>query len=293
MPDYLCWSVCVASRITAHATGRIARKVWATVSSVNGELAQYFALAVHGSAWLAGRTASVPPDLEHSHSTFQFVGAVSFGDMDSVLGWLQRLTTQRVDRVWLTMPDLRSGDGKPLPWHHQAAFAGGLPAGLLTTSSGGSELWRASWSVGNRDAPDRRIWQVNYHNIQVAFGPHRVDVREAAAALLASLQRAHAFATRHDLDPWHRIFTNAQQQWSATDAEPVYHQDLFPDGCYDSTSRRLASMAQAAWVFGGMGSWNDLGFPEADPQTEYEQITHDLFTSVMHACLASANAELV
>ena len=266
---------------------------WATVSSVNGEMAQYFALATHGSAWLTERTPDAWPHLERDHSTFQFVQAVTFGGTDSVLSWLKRLATQRVDRIWLTMPDLFGRDGAgPLPWHQQAAFAGGIPAGLLTTSGAGNELWRASWTVGNSDVPDQRIWQVNYHNTRVSFGPQRLDVQDAATALLKSLHRAHAFAARHDLDPWQQIFTNAQQQWFAADAEPVYHQDLFPDGCYDPASRRLASMAQAAWVFGGMGSWNDLGFPETDLHTEYEQITQDLFSSVMHSCLASANADL-
>ncbi|TCB97270.1 hypothetical protein E0H26_13470 [Micromonospora zingiberis] len=260
---------------------------------MNGELAQYFALATHGSAWLDGRTASIPARPEQTHRAFEGVGAVTFGDTDSVLGWLQRLSAERVDRLWLAMPDLLSGDGtSPLPWHHQAAFAGGLPAGLLATSSSGNQLWRASWDVGDRDAPDHRIWQVTYHNTPVSFGPQRPDTDQAAATLIASLERAQAFATRYDLYPWHGVFARARQQWFARDAEPAYHPDLLPDGCYDDASRRLASMAHAAWVFGGMGSWNDLGFPETKRHAEYERITHELFAALMYALLASANADL-
>jgi hypothetical protein len=51
-------------------------------------------------------------------------------------------------------------------------------------------------------------------------------------------------------------------------------------------------MAQAAWVFGGMGSWNDLGFAENDLQRQYEQITRELFTAVLQACVSAANIDL-
>ena len=44
-------------------------------------------------------------------------------------------------------------------------------------------------------------------------------------------------------------------------------------------------------MFGGMGSWNDLGFPEPEIQHEYEQISRDLFAAVMLACVVSANAD--
>jgi len=45
---------------------------------VHGELAQLIALAAHGSAWLAGRTGALPPDLEGTNSTFRFVRQVRF-----------------------------------------------------------------------------------------------------------------------------------------------------------------------------------------------------------------------
>lgn len=82
------------------------------------------------------------------------------------------------------------------------------------------------------------------------------------------------------------------KQRSNQDIEPPYHQDLFPHCCFDDASRRLAAMAQTAWAFGGMGSWNDLGFPDRTIHIEYEQLTGDLFATVMLACLASTNTTM-
>ena len=43
--------------------------------------------------------------------------------------------------------------------------------------------------------------------------------------------------------------------------------------------RPRARACEAAWVFGGMGSWNDLGFQGEDQQT-YERLSHRLFQLV-------------
>ena len=50
-------------------------------------------------------------------------------------------------------------------------------------------------------------------------------------------------------------------------------------------------MAAASWVFGGMGSWNDIGFVPDDPMApEYESVSADLYSAVLAALGAAANA---
>ncbi|MFJ5071635.1 hypothetical protein ACIQC7_34985 [Kitasatospora sp. NPDC088556] len=263
---------------------------------MNGELAQYFALATHGSAWLHQRDAGAPPELDRISSAFQFVRNVDFAGAPGVGAWLNELSATGVDRIWLAVPGLQTpvADGRLEP-HHSAAFAGGLAAGLLTTSATGNQLWRASWGVGDQGAQDRRIWDVSYQPTTVGFGPTQlaITVDHAVAVLDGALEHAARFSRDHDLDPWQAHFAKARNLRSAEDFTTVYHQDLFPDRGYDLPSRRLAATVQAAWVFGGMGSWNDLGFLDAHIQTEYEELTRDLFSAVIQACVAAANTHLI
>jgi hypothetical protein len=51
-------------------------------------------------------------------------------------------------------------------------------------------------------------------------------------------------------------------------------------------------MASQAWVFGGMGSWNDLGFPDAADNDRYRAVTAGLYDAVLGAIAAAANVEL-
>lgn len=55
---------------------------------------------------------------------------------------------------------------------------------------------------------------------------------------------------------------------------------------------QLLSAAQSSWVFGGMGSWNDLGF-EGEDQATYESLSEELYGTVNRAIVAATNASAV
>jgi len=48
--------------------------------------------------------------------------------------------------------------------------------------------------------------------------------------------------------------------------------------------------SRSAWVFGGMGSWNDMGF-EGAAREEYESVSEDLYQTVNDTIVAAVNAE--
>jgi len=58
-----------------------------------------------------------------------------------------------------------------------------------------------------------------------------------------------------------------------------YHQDLAPTGFLSEEAAVLLDACQTAWVFGGMGSWNDLWF-EGEDQGIYERVSERLFEAV-------------
>jgi len=68
----------------------------------------------------------------------------------------------------------------------------------------------------------------------------------------------------------------------------VYHDDLAPDRALPLAATQILWAAQAAWVFGGMGSWNDLWF-EGDDQSLYEQLSEDLYQLLNVAIVIAAN----
>lgn len=57
----------------------------------------------------------------------------------------------------------------------------------------------------------------------------------------------------------------------------------------DERARRLLTAVQTAWVFGGMGSWNDTG-PDEALAPEYERTSETLFRALEAAMPAIANS---
>jgi hypothetical protein len=63
---------------------------------------------------------------------------------------------------------------------------------------------------------------------------------------------------------------------------PVDHPD---------SAKRLLAEALEAWVFGGMGSWNDVVLTGDTDRAKYDKLTSSLYAAVIDACVAAANAE--
>lgn len=251
---------------------------------MNGELAQLIAVAAHGSAWLAGRTGEEPPDLEGGNSTFEYVHSVRFelpGRLlraptvsSSVADWLLAARQRGAGRLWLATPS-------------------GQPQAIVASSTKGPiESWTSTWVVGDEDAPEHRIWDVTYRgqrDPKVVLSTS--NVVEATDELATALRRTAAFARDHDLDEWAAVFEAALGMEHAPDPQPPYHPDMFPSTAFGRPSRRLLAMATRAFVFGGMGSWNDLAFEGADAKG-YIAISGALYAAVLSAFGAAVNGSL-
>ena len=55
-------------------------------------------------------------------------------------------------------------------------------------------------------------------------------------------------------------------------------------------AHRLVTAASAAWVFGGMGSWNDMGITDRAAGQRYREITDAFFAAVVDGYLVAANS---
>ncbi|ASR55458.1 hypothetical protein ACT17Q_02965 [Cellulomonas sp. CW35] len=265
---------------------------------MNGELANVIALALHGSAWLADPSGP-PPELERTSSTFQFVGAFQVeppprrwkrdATMDGAT-WFRWLREQGVERLWLATPDRVRG---PLAPHVGAAFANGGQWAVLATGRR-SSVWVPRWEVGDAHRADRRIWDVRLVGswAEGVAPPQRAPVGTALAGLTTVLEAAEALAREQDLDSWATWFAGALEQARSGHAEIPYHADMAPCPPVTPEARHLLGVAARSWVFGGMGSWNDVWMQDDEAQARYDAVTGALYRAVVDACVVATNADL-
>jgi hypothetical protein len=250
--------------------------------ALNATLAQLVCLTTYGRRWLADPFAEWPPDLHLDNSTFRYVSQVQFsggGFWRDVPSWLEGLRDRGAKALWLYV-EQGPVPGASLPLPDSVAFVNGEGGtwGVLVRTESGQELWRAVWNLVDPDAPNQRIWSVEYVGIGSNVAAPVPPLDGAEAALRAALDESEMTARELEQPFWAEWFAEARR----ADGSFRFHPDMVPAD-FAAERRRVAAMAEQAWPFGGMGSWNEViggGHP----------VALRLYTAILLALAAAANA---
>jgi hypothetical protein len=269
---------------------------------MNGPLAQFVALTCHANAFLRGLQIA---EFFPGNSTGEFCDWIRFFNLSQTLfgkvrqaevvsnpkAWFECLKAEEVPEVRLSCaPQNDPG----IPDRMSAAFVGGGGTWSIkaTDRKGKTAVWLSKWEVWNQDAPERRIWRVSYGRVpeRQPRSERFIDLGGAVAGLRGALQEIYTFSEKHDCAGFTISFARAIKTLDSRGSLLYgHHKDLAPESCLPPVARCLLDACQTAWVFGGMGSWNDLGFDGAD-RVEYDRVSERLFAALNEAIYAGANS---
>jgi hypothetical protein len=164
------------------------------------------------------------------------------------------------------------------------AFVGGGAQWLIeAVGEFNSELWEGFHRLGDRDDPDRRIWLCTHimQGMMPVKESEPVGLDEALSDLRVTLPDIEAYAREEKWDNFADCFARAREalDGKAKDKSP-WTSDIIR---YTGFSQHQLNVLQAinhAWVFGGMGSWNDTGGGE-----RYDEVSERLY-SALNDCIA-------
>jgi len=260
---------------------------------MNGEIAQYVMLVCQGNALLAGREI---PDLLATNTSCQFCASITFDGPGATRAanpnlWLQSLRDDGVCGFRL------SSAARNDPRFSDRMTAGLTGGGSFWTieavkRGGSSDFYTARWAVGDRDSPENRIWSVSYPRIatQKTAPASTRPVAVMTVVMTGALNQIYAFAEKQKYcEPFVGAFTRVLNWLRGNATDPVYHQDLFPPDMLSPEAVNLLNACQAAWVFGGMGTWNDMGFDNEADQAVYDAVSSYLYNSLTEAIPVAAN----
>jgi hypothetical protein len=269
---------------------------------VKGGIAQIVALTCHGNAAQHGANTN---DFFPKNSTCVFCEHINFVFVEnSFQGNFKETEIAGTPQAWFAHLLANGAKGirliyqphnKPgIPDRMSAGFVGGGGTWIIEVlgPKTQSEFWLAKWKVGNQNAHDKKIWRVTYGRVSIAptsqFKPH--DVQNAKNHLAQAIREIHAFSVEHDCGNFFtQCFADALDTLASEGANlHGYHNDLAPAGFLPKQSLTLLDACQRAWVFGGMGSWNDKLFSGAD-KAEYDQVSEQLFRCLTEAIVVGAN----
>jgi len=265
---------------------------------MNGELAQVIALVAHGNYFLDHAEISMV-DLS-GNSTFQYVNEVKFVRYKSILDkkgvlaagnvvdWFDALRKNHAKRLWNIG---FAWDRADMAEHIAVAFSGGVPIAIQVDLPGGFELWYPQWKTGGQP---QKPWFVEYRGLKFDYShaAEQMDLFDVKSRLRTAIVLAEQFTKKsdEDLSLWKEHFSKALVLIDSENATVPYHPDLLPAAGFSNKTRQILAAASQAYVFGGMGSWNELGFNDPSLHKEYEEVTKILYQAVKMSTLMASNS---
>lgn len=157
-----------------------------------------------------------------------------------------------------------------------------------------SDYWEAQWE--KVESRDERVWRVSYRRVSanetVRPIPFRSSLEEINSRLEKKLAEIAAFADAHKQAKFAETFRKGQKILSESKAplEGVPHPDIMYGPHFSLKAQRALAAIQAAWVFGGKGTWNDIRLEDGKDHDTYEKLSDELYLSFCKAIVYAANS---
>lgn len=272
---------------------------------MTGNLSQIVALVAYGNDFL--NSSNIPTDFNTANTAFQFTKAIDFRELrkacfftkpkeiviaSNPTDWFQYLKKDGCKNLRLYFE--HSSDESFAKDHKLAGLVGGGGLWLIeAVYDTYSNLWSYRWEVSDQNAIDGKIWTVNYGLIKAKQETIYIqnNIQNIKEKLRNTLTDIAHFAFSQNLPNWGELFEKARHTLeSRTPGSNYFNNDLLPLDKYSLSARQLLYAAGQAFVFGGMGSWNDLGFEKNEDNETYDRLSEQLYSNIIDAIIAGTNS---
>ena len=211
--------------------------------------------------------------------TFDFLPGESSFHADSVAGWYRECRNQCIEDIKLYV-SFDAKEDKDI-----AGFSNAVPAMLLCFFRDGKVTYFIPrWSSDK----EKEGWHIQYAERLWEHPPKgKPSFQDPYCALTAALCEIEHLALTLGEPSFESCFREARQ---CLTLKQFHTTELTPS--LPEYNLKLFLAAQKAFVFGGMGSWNDSPRGKASEMgliEEYESLSTNLFSQVMSAILFAVN----
>jgi len=265
-----------------------------------GTLAQLIALISFGNTFLINSNLKYRLTLENA--TLKYNNSVVFENNslkqnanvpidENIIGWFHYLKSTKCKKLKLryshSLNQVQSKD------YETAGFVGGGGTWLIEAIyDTHSTYWIGKEELTREDAKNGRIWSTKYSQLSSkpnSFQPN-YSLVQTKQKLSSVLTRIAAFSGKHGLDYWTDIFKKASANLTSTQPVVDYYTDFIVAEYYSLSARQVLFAASKAWVFGGMGSWNDIVYQTEKDEALNKALSAELYDAVIEGIMASVNS---
>lgn len=157
-----------------------------------------------------------------------------------------------------------------------------------------SDFWEARWE--KTEGGGGRIWKVVYNRVSanetvrpIPFHSSQEEVNSRLEKMLAEIAQ---FARSHKQEKFAEKFESGQKilEESKAPLDGMPYPDIVYKDHFSLKAQRALAAVQAAWVFGGKGTWNDIRLDDGKDHDTYEKLSDDLYFQFCRAIVYAVNS---
>ncbi|MCC9044456.1 hypothetical protein LNQ81_17445 [Myroides sp. M-43] len=158
-----------------------------------------------------------------------------------------------------------------------------------------SEFWYSKWEVDEdkRKLDSDRVWNVIYKQAPISILPSEYyNIEDQSKELALILTELVSFCKTAEFSNWQSIFSGALHV--LTQGKPsveTYLKDMIVEGMYANEALALMEASDRSYVFGGKGSWSDIGtLQSVELNQKYMTLSERLYINLNKSIIAFANS---
>ncbi|MDX7986913.1 hypothetical protein FE392_06150 [Xenorhabdus sp. 12] len=269
---------------------------------MNANIYQIIVLAAYGNAYLSENYCA------HNfsdHSAFKYCKFVKFVDLvksdnkyseinfaETPISWFEQLKSSGVMQLRVYHVPINN-NGKKAD-RKSAIFIGGDGRWLLeAVKETHSDFWESRLEVGN--TPEDNLLRFTYGRIHKnEYNPERhypnlPGINDIKQKLDSQLKKVSEFAYKNGHANFGSWFDRGIKALSEKPDRNINGGEIFPENYAPEECSQLMHACLEAWVFGGMGTWNDISFDDKTTQLKYELLSDKLFELIKISLLIASN----
>ncbi len=96
------------------------------------------------------------------------------------------------------------------------------------------------------------------------------------------------FTNENKLSIWEKTFQEAIDYLNYNKPDELLQKDYLPEKCFGLEAKQILAACDKAWVFGGMGSWNDV--VRVSNYDLYRRLTSNLYDTISKSIVSAINS---
>ncbi len=256
------------------------------------EISQIMALVAYGNAYLQGKQVSF--DKNHPAGFhYKNIRFVEFVPEDLLVrkpilasnpnDWFKLLKESNINRLYLSF---QPSSSLGLEDHISSAFVGGGSQwNIIAKKDDKCDIWQTKWQMEFGDL------KVYYFQLLIDIDLPKLPkttLEQANKYLSEILKDLVDFTNENNLDNWVNVFQKALDLLSAKDSFMLLQENYLPKDCFSLEAERILAACDQAWVFGGMGSWNDV--VQVKNYDLYTRLSANLYDTLCKTMIVAINS---